>query len=263
MMTERKSRSKKVQIKEVSDMNEELDYAEMLEIPVETVTVKRKEHKRKGRETDLQQQLLEQVNDRMEEPDPTFAESTQIVREAKPVKKHSKLARRVIVGEFVLVCLLCAAIFLTNIFVPESAINTFVRGLFQGDTAAAAADNRVYTDFSLSPVVNEYTDAEIAVSELGVLSFTAECSVYAPCEGTVKSISGDAATGYTLELKHSDNFSTIMSGLDTVYLGVGDKARTTLPLGHSDGEGEVRVMFYAGTTLITNCTVNGAELAWS
>ena len=262
MMTERESRSKKVQIKEVNDMNEELDYAEMLEIPVETVTVKRKEHKWKGGRSDLQEQLVEQVNDRMEEPDPNFAESTQIVRAAKPAK-HSKLARRIIVGEFVLVCLLCAAIFLTNIFLPESAINTFVRGLFQGDTAAAAADTRVYTDFTLSPVVNEYTDAEIAVSEMGVLSFTAECSVYAPCEGTVASVSGDAATGYTLELKHSDNFSTIMSGLDTVYLAVGDKARTTLPLGHSDGEGEVRVMFYAGSTLITNCTVNGAELAWS
>ena len=261
MVTERKEPLKKVQIKEVSDMNEELDYAEMLEIPVETVTVKRKEHKRKGKETDLQEQLVEQVNDRMEEPDPTFAESTQIVREAKPVEKHPKLARRIILGEFVMVCALCLAIFLTNIFLPESAINTFMRGLFQGNTATA--DTRVYTDFTLSPVVNEYTDAEIAVSETGVLSFTAECSVYAPCEGTVTSVSGDKATGYTLELKHSDNFSTIMSGLDSVYLSVGDKARTTLPLGHSDGEGEVRVMFYAGNALITNCTVNGAELAWS
>ena len=33
-------------------MNQELDYAEMLEIPVETVTVKRKEKKRRAREND-------------------------------------------------------------------------------------------------------------------------------------------------------------------------------------------------------------------
>ena len=48
-------------------MNEELDYAEMLEIPVETVTVKRKEKKRRTKEPDLQEQLVEQVNDRLEE----------------------------------------------------------------------------------------------------------------------------------------------------------------------------------------------------
>ena len=49
-------------------MNEELNYAEMLEIPVETVTVKRKEKKRRARENDseLSEQLVEQINDRME-----------------------------------------------------------------------------------------------------------------------------------------------------------------------------------------------------
>ena len=35
-------------------MNEELDYAEMLEIPVETVTVRRKEKKKRVKEPDLQ-----------------------------------------------------------------------------------------------------------------------------------------------------------------------------------------------------------------
>ena len=30
-------------------MNEELDYAEMLEIPVETVTINRREHKKRRR----------------------------------------------------------------------------------------------------------------------------------------------------------------------------------------------------------------------
>ena len=62
-------------------MNEELDYAEMLEIPVETVTVKRTEKKRRTKEPDLQEQLVEQVNDRLEEvpaeeDDPLYAEST-------------------------------------------------------------------------------------------------------------------------------------------------------------------------------------------
>ena len=37
-----------IQKQEVSIMNEELDYAEMLEIPVETVTVRRKEKKKRA-----------------------------------------------------------------------------------------------------------------------------------------------------------------------------------------------------------------------
>ena len=242
-------------------MNEELDYAEMLEIPVETVTVKRKEHKKK-REPDLSQQLVEQVNDRMEEsePDPAYAESKTIERETKSAGGRTKLAKRLLLGEFIAVCALCAVIFLTNILMPTSAINTFVRGLFQG--SASTADTRVYSDFTLSPIVNEYTDAEIAVSDTGIITFTAKCSVYAPCEGTMSVVAGDSETGYTVEIKHSDKFSTIMSGLDTVYVAVGDRVRN-LPIGYSDGEGEVRVMFYEGETLITACTMSEGTLAWS
>ncbi len=246
-------------------MNEELNYAEMLEIPVETVTVKRKERKRRPAQQDaeLSNKLVEQVNDRMEEADdPAYAESKEIERAGKPVEKKGKFARRLIIGEFVAVVALCLTIFLTNIFMSNSAINTFVRGLFQGQTAAAA-DERTYTDFKLSPVVNDYTDAEITVSDTGVLSFTAKCSVYAPCEGTLASVNGDANTGMTVELKHSDSFSTIISGLDAVYYGEGQSIKNNVPLGYSDGEGSVRVMFYSNGSLLNCYTLGEGEIAWS
>lgn len=247
-------------------MNEELDYAEMLEIPVETVTVKKKERRRFRRESeaDLQEQLVEQVNDRMEEADdPAYAESKPIEREAKPVKsvKREKTARRIVLCEFIAVCALCAVIFLTNIFMTNSAINTFVRGLFQGN--ASTADTRTYSDFKLSPVINDYTNTDIAVSETGVLSFTAKCSVYAPCDGTVAAVNGNAESGYTVELKHSDTFSSIVSGLDSVYLAKGDTVRSNLPLGWTDGEGAVRVMLYSGETLLNCYSLSDNGLAWS
>lgn len=240
-------------------MNEELDYAEMLEIPVESVTVKRKERKkRKG--DDLQEQLVDQVNEHMEEADdPLYAESTPIAREEVPKKK--KLARGIIIGEFVAVCALLVTIFLTNIFLTDSAINTFVRGLFQGESKTT--DARVYKDFKLTGLVNDSVDTEIAVSNTGVLSFTANCSVYPPCDGTIAAVNGNAETGYTVEIKHSDVFSTIMSGLDTVYLATGDTAKANLPLGFTDGEGEVRVMFYQEGTLLTSCSVEGNALYWA
>ena len=246
-------------------MNEELDYAEMLEIPVETVTVKKKERKKRDGDTELSDRLVEQVNDRMEEAeaenDPSYAESTLIEREPELKKPKRNWARFVLWGEFAAVCALCLTIFLTNIFLTNSAINTFVRGLFQGN--AATADNRVYSDFNLSPVVSDSVDAEIAVSETGILSFTAKCSVYAPCEGTVSAINGNAESGYTVELRHSDSFTSIFSGLDTVYLAEGDKAFANLPLGFSQGASPVRVMFYSGSELLNCYSVGENGLAWS
>ena len=143
----------------------------------------------------------------------------------------------------------------------NSAINTFVRDLFQG--TADTADTRTYSDFALSPVVNEYTDVEIAVSGAGVMSFTAECSVYAPCEGELASVNGDASSGYTVELRHSDTFSTVISGLSAVYLAEGDTVRTNVPLAYSDGTQEVRVTFYEDGTPLNCYTVSEDGLAWS
>lgn len=254
-------------------MNDEIDYAEMLEIPVETVTVRKRERKKARHETangDLGEQLVAEVNERLEETpeepvpensenDPNFAESKQIARSEKPVKKKSR-AKKILIAELAAVCGLCAVIFFTNIFMVDSAINTFVRGLFQGE--ATATDNREYSDFNLSPVVNDGVDAALTVSDTGVLSFTAKCSVYSPANGTVNKVNGSAETGYTVEIKHSENFSTIISGLDTLYLAEGDAVMSRIPLGYTDGEGAVNVMMYSGDTLLNCYSAEDNKLAW-
>ena len=242
-------------------MNEELSDAEMLEIPVETVTVRRKESgkKRRSRE-DLADRVVESVNDRVDARDPAYAESTPIDR-APELTHREKVARRVLWGEFAAVCALCAVIFLTNIFLADSAINTFVRGLWKD--AEEASDPRTYADFTLSPVVNAYTDAEIAVSDTGVMSFTAACSVYPPCAGEVAAVHGDGENGYTVELRHSDTFSTVLSGLTDVYCAVGETVRSNIPLAYSAGETPVRVTFYEGGALLDCVTVGEDGIAWS
>ncbi len=242
-------------------MDEELEYAEMLEIPVETVTMRRKERKKREKEPDLQEQLVQEVNERLESEDPAYAESTAIARDTEYEGRRKKISRRIILGEFIAVCALCATIFLTNIFLTDSAINTFVRGLFGG--GAQKADERMYSEFTLSSVVNDASDAELAVSETGVLSFTSEGCVYAPCAGVLSSLNGNAETGYTAEIKHSEHFSTIISGLSSMYCAAGDEVLPNIPLGFSDGEGEVRVMFYSDGALLNCLTVNENTLAWS
>ena len=236
-------------------MNEELSYAEMLEIPVETVTVNRREKKRRAKE-DIAEQVVDTVNDRVETADPAYAESRPIEREAVP-DRRAKRARRILWGEFAAACALCATIFLTNIFMTDSAINTFVRGLWNG--TADTADTRTYADFTLSPVVNQFSDVELAVSDTGVLSFTAACSVYAPCEGEVVAVNGDAETGYTVELRHSDLFSTVMSGLTDVYFAEGETVRSNVPLAYTDGTHPVRVTFYEEGSLLDCVTVEGGD----
>ncbi len=237
-------------------MNDELRYAEMLEIPVETVTVSRKEKKKRREE--LSDKLVKEVNEKMAE-DPAYAESTSIERNYEK-KPRSTVAKRVLVGELAAVVVLCLGIFLTNIFLPDSAINTFVKGLFRGD--AAAADTRTYSDFNLSSVVSPYDDVEISVSDTGVMTFTAACTVYAPCAGKVERVSGNAEEGYYVVLRHSDSFTTLISGLDSVYLGEGDSVYNT-PLAHADGSRAVRVMFYDNETLITNYTLGEGGISWS
>ena len=243
-------------------MNDELNYAELLEIPVETVHINKRE-KRKKADPDLKEQLIEDVNERVNasESDPTFAESTPIAR-APEESVREKRERRILLGEFIAACALCATIFFTNIFLPGSAVNTFLRGLFQGEEAEAA-DPRMYSDFTLSPLVNGTVGADIAVSNTGVLSFTAEASIYPPADGTLLAVNGDAETGYTVEVGHSDSFSTVMSGLTNVYFAAGDEVKATIPVGYSAGEGEVRVMFYSDGSLLNNCTVTEDGLAWS
>lgn len=242
-------------------MNEELNYAEMLEIPVETVTVNRRERKKRAKEEGLAEKVVDTVNDRVEASDPAYAQSTPIERDVTPQGGRAKLSRRILWGEFIAVCALCATIFLTNIFMTDSAINTFVRGLWNGE--ADTADTRTYQDFTLSPVVNEFTDVELAVSDTGVLSFTAACSVYAPCDGEVAAVNGDAENGYTVELRHSDTFSTVMSGLTNVYFAAGDSVRSNVPLAYTDGTHPVRVTFYEGGNLLDCVSVEGGTLAWS
>ncbi|MBD5636656.1 MAG: M23 family metallopeptidase [Clostridia bacterium] len=257
-------------------MDDEIDYAEMLEIPVETVTVRKRESRKPRQQTengDLSEQLVAEVNERMEgapeeEPateaeaiDPNFAESKQIARSEKPKKAKKPWAKKLLIGELAAVVGLCAVIFFTNIFMTNSAINTFVRGLFQGNNASAA-DTREYSDFKLTPVVNDTVDTALTVSETGVLSFTANCSVYSPASGTVKKVNGAKDTGYTVEIKHSEKFSTIISGLDTVYLAEGDKVMNTLPIGYTDGDGAVNVMMYSGDKLLSCYSAENNKLAW-
>ena len=321
-------------------MNEEIEYAEMLEIPVSTVNVVKKKRGRKRKaepiETtaqpaqvstpNLKESVIAQVNGKMQQ-DPIldtpiaeneitaeaamFAESANsggklefgeiperidTVRlysarekdlrkdfalsssdyafesenlendggryELKSETKAEKRVRAVLGAEFALACALCGAIFLTNVFMPGSAINTFFRAL-DGSAQTNKTDTRTYTDFTLSGVVNDFSETELNLSPTGILSFTDECHVYPAADGKVSAVTQNEDGTYTLKISHSDTFTGVIDGLDQVYYKEGETVKTNVPVGYSCGEAEVQVTMYSSGALL-NCFELTEEncLAW-
>ena len=316
-------------------MNEEIEYAEMLEIPVSTVNVVRKNQRRKKQKaldaelqeptpaptqpplSPLKETVIAQVNERLHdapeneqlsienlpmneplqeegrldfEPIPDRIDTVRVYsteensgdfdyrlhpqdyslenenegsRYALNQKnKASKGLRIALNVEFAAACALCGAIFLTNVFMPGSAINTFFRSMTTS-TPAAVVDNRTYTDFTLSPVVSELSEAELSLSPTGILSFTAASCVYPAANGKVTDVIQEESGNYTVKVAHSDTFTGVISGLDYVYYAVGEDVKSNVPIGYTNGEDEVQVTLYSAGALL-NCFELTEEncLAW-
>lgn len=248
-------------------MNEELDYAEMLEIPVSTVNVVKKKSvfKRKSakeqpaRQEDLKEAVLVSVNERVgasvysedlsDPPKPARAERTVAI-------KQNVNGSRVLFIEAVAVALIAIAIFVTNLLVPNTVINTFLSSF-----TASTEQEKAYTEFTLSPIVSDFSGIEVNQTASGVLYFTAEGSVYPICEGKVKNISQSNGV-YTLEVAHTSTFTSVITGLTNVYSAVGTAVRSNVPVGYSNGETEVRVSMYDNDVLLNCYTLNGAVPVW-
>jgi hypothetical protein len=297
-------------------MNEEIEYAEMLEIPVSTVNVIHKKRRKKAQKEQptaptLKDSVIAQVNTRIEDQQVSadaaqFAESANSqgyvdfssvpervdtvrlfadeterknayaesffpepemendggmyeVNEEEPRAK--KVVRLTLGIEFAAACALCGAIFLTNVFMPNSAVNTFFRAIH--NPAVSTSDTRTYSDFTLSPVVSELSDAEFSLSSAGILSFKDECCVYPAVDGEVQEVVRNEDGTFTLKIEHSDSFTGVIAGLNQVYYEVGDSVKSNVPVGYTQGEIPVQVTMYSGGVLL-NCFQLNEEncLAW-
>ncbi len=293
-------------------MNEEIEYAEMLEIPVSTVNVVRKKRRKKHAERSkpadslpLKETVIDTVNNRVNPPQTDEIPSdAQLLTEAMQsegnlefdpiperidtvrlystdgdnstlhsydynlneggmfeMKKEKPKASRIALGvEFGLACALCGAIFLTNVFMPGSAINTFFRAI---NTPADEVNAKPYSEFVLSSVVSDLSEAKLNLSPTGVLSFTGACCVYPAADGTVSEVTKGEDGLYTIKINHSDSFTGVIGGLDNVYYTVGDSVKANVPVGFTDGETEVQVTMYSQGILL-NCFELTEEncLAW-
>ena len=102
------------------------------------------------------------------------------------------------------------------------------------------------------------------VSETGVLSFTANCSVYSPCNGKVLDVIKSEDGLYTVKIGHTDSFTTEISNLSTVYAKKGETVFSNIPVGYTKGESAVSVSMFDRGALIKSYTVNeDNDIVWN
>jgi hypothetical protein len=185
-------------------------------------------------------------------------EETPPVAPAEPVENRRNGQQWVLGVQFAVACALCLGIFLTNVFMPHSAINVFFRSLTERETV----DARTYADFTLANVVYDESVA-LVVSETGVLSFTDECCVYPSVDGTVSDVLQEIDGSFTVKIAHTPTFSAVITGLTYAAVEVGGKVKTNVPIGYSKGEREVQVTMYEkGELLNCFCVTEENCLAW-
>ena len=216
--------------------------------------------KKPKNDDDLKEQVVDSVNERMGD----YVYSEDISVPPKPEKTTAFSATfadksgRILIIEVAAACLLAIGIFLTNVFMPNSAINSFILSLSAEEVTEAA-----YTDFDLYPVVSPLSDAEVAVSDTGVITFTENCAVYPVTEGEVASVTELSDGRFSVEIAHTSVFRSVISGLTNAYCAVGDKVEGNIPVGYSDGSAEVSVSMYNDGALINGYTLSGALPVWN
>ena len=244
-------------------MDQELEYAQMLEVPVSTVNVVKKKpiFKKKEQKDDdaLKEQVVDSVNERM--GDYVYAEDLTVPPKSEKgafAATMSDKSGRILIIEVAAACLLAIGIFLTNVFMPNSAINSFITGLTTEEITEAA-----YSEFDLYPVVSELSDAEVSVSAEGVITFTDECAVYPVTEGEVASVTQAADGTYSVEIAHTSVFRSVISGLTDSYVSAGDNVEGNIPVGWSDGSSQVSVSMYNEGALLNCYTLSGTLPVWN
>ena len=245
-------------------MNEQLDYAEMLEIPVNTVNVTKKKSIFRRRQkaqpqNDIKDLVVESVNERVG----AYIVSEDVSDPPKPEKlktvEGGKRDRKSIIlwTEAALVGIIAIAIFVTNLLVPSTVINTFLTSF-----SKPSVEEPVYSQLTLSSIVGDFSEAEVTLNENGVLCVLAEGGVYPVCDGKVTSVYENNGI-YTMEIAHTSTFTSVIEGLTAAYSAVGTKVEGNIPVGYSDGQAEVRVTLYNNGAALTCIALNGETPVWT
>ena len=229
----------------------DMEYLEMLEVPVNSCDVVIKPAKRKKR--NVVDEVISKVNQEAE-PKKQKRIKKQRVKNTTPHEETVSVKSTkfdIVSVQVVAIFALIVGIILTNIFWENSGMNNLLKTVF-GE--AEVKNTAVYSSFSpLAPS----KDSEISLDS-GIMTFS-EGSVYSPCDGVVDSIIKNQDT-YTVTVRHSDSFTTVISGLEHCYALEGESVFSSLPLGYSSSE--IKVSMFDSDTILTCYSLSGNDIVW-
>jgi hypothetical protein len=129
-----------------------------------------------------------------------------------------------------------------------------MRSIFAPDSTIETMSNKNYNEYAVNVSYSNYNvnSGVITVSETG--------SVYSPLDGIVTNVINDLQ-GYTVEVSHSENFKTKISGLTYAFCSVGDMVYNNVPIGYLNGE-NYSVCFYDNGNLITDYGISNNTVVW-
>jgi hypothetical protein len=156
-----------------------------------------------------------------------------------------------------LVVLLVGVIAVTNILNPNSGINVFMKSLFPSEQVVV--DNREFNEFE--PVIN--LSREATILENGVLSVSGAGSIYSPCDGTITAVTKMEDGSYSLEIAHSENFSTLITGLTYAYMMEGEKVYYNIPVGYMEDFNTTLCFLGADGAIITGYEIVDGAVIWA
>ncbi len=239
----------------------DMEYLKMLEVPVNSCDVVIKPSRRKKK--NVVEEVIEKVNN--------GEEATTVKRSAPKIKNYNKERAKkvkaplgesetvsvksskfdIISVQVVAIFALIVGIILTNIFWEDSGMNNLMRQVFGSSPTKNTA---TYSSFSpLSPSKTE----DVLLNE-GVMTIPSG-SAYSPCDGVVENVLENDGL-YTVTIKHSDSFSTVISGLELCYLAENQTVFANVPVGYSDGE--INVSMFDNTTTITGYILKDNQILW-
>lgn len=234
-------------------MKDGMEYAEMLGMEVSSCDVYVKPKKTRKKK-ELKDDVIKKVN----EPEVANAEFGEFGTDI-PVRSNGEKKKKfrfdVVYAEGVAVFLLAVTILLTNIFWENSGMNRLFKSAF-GDGQTVQADTRTNVNFNAQSPSGEM---EVTLDK-GVMVFSGKGSLYPVCDGKVASVVEEDGK-YTITLKHSDVFKTVISGVDFVYADQGDDVFKYVPVCYVNG-GDAKVSMYNKDVLVTNYVVEGGSIVW-
>ncbi len=251
------------------------DYAEMIEIPVSScetfVNPKLEKEKRKisffkrffkKNERREDEDFLAGLKKDYSKNDKDVAETTPETEEALDIetyKSENNAYKKpfkwdLVTAQVITIFVLAVGILLTNVFWKDSGINNLLKTVFS-ETSAEAVDERTYDKFQA------YSPAKDLIEvENGVMTVKEGCSVYSPADGKVTKVDFNNDK-YSITISHSDNYKTVISGVDYSYVKVGDKVFTSTPVCYSK-EGGAEVSMYNENSIITAFSVEEGKIVW-